>query len=95
MRSAQVTLRRLVGWQDLKSLKSQAAVWQLDTQPLNSPHRCQTTHPPLDRRHPTGPQVKLSPIGARRPDQDIRINHGTLEDIKKSDQLYCRHGDKA
>jgi hypothetical protein len=38
MHSGQVTLRRLVGWQDLKSLKSQAAVWQLDTQLLNSPH---------------------------------------------------------
>jgi hypothetical protein len=39
MSSVQVTLRRLVGWQDLKSLKSQAAAWQLDTQLLNSPHR--------------------------------------------------------
>jgi hypothetical protein len=38
MHSGQMTLRRLVGWQDLKSLKSQAAVWQLDTQLLNSPH---------------------------------------------------------
>jgi len=38
LRSRQVTLRRLVGWQDLNSLKSQAAVWQLDTQLLNSLH---------------------------------------------------------
>ena len=28
LRRGQVTLRRLVGWQDLNSLKSQAAVWQ-------------------------------------------------------------------
>jgi hypothetical protein len=62
MRSGQATLHRLVDWQDLKSLKSQAVVWQLDTQLLNALHRCQTSHPPLDRRHPTGPQVKLSPI---------------------------------
>jgi len=37
-RRGQVTLRRLVGWQDLNSLKSQAAAWQLDTQLLNSLH---------------------------------------------------------
>jgi hypothetical protein len=37
LRSGQVTLRRLVGWQYLNSLKSQAAVWQ-PAQKTRFPH---------------------------------------------------------